>query len=70
MLWLLDAQVNGFSKSHAMTGYRLGYIAAPPVVIKASATLLRPMACQRARCASSRPGLRVVDLSVARTGQG
>lgn len=27
-------QVNGFSKSHSMTGYRLGYIAAPPIITK------------------------------------
>lgn len=27
-------QVNGFSKSHAMTGYRLGYVAAPPIITK------------------------------------
>ena len=26
--------MNGFSKSHAMTGYRLGYVAAPPIITK------------------------------------
>ena len=31
--------VNGFSKSHAMTGYRLGYLAGPLPIIKACTTL-------------------------------
>lgn len=26
--------INGFSKSHAMTGWRLGYVCAPPVIIQ------------------------------------
>ncbi|CAM9578139.1 unnamed protein product [Ascophyllum nodosum] len=41
--------VNGFSKSHAMTGYRLGYLAAPPSIIKAVATIQG----QFTSCASS-----------------
>ena len=31
--------VNGFSKSHAMTGMRLGYLAAPPKLSKACTTI-------------------------------
>ncbi|CAM9860766.1 unnamed protein product [Pylaiella littoralis] len=41
--------VNGFSKSHAMTGYRLGYLAAPPIIIKAVTTIQG----QITSCASS-----------------
>lgn len=33
-LCICSIQVNGFSKSHAMTGYRLGYVAAPPIITK------------------------------------
>ena len=31
--------INGFSKSYAMTGWRLGYVAAPPDIIKAALKL-------------------------------
>mmetsp|Transcript_11193 Transcript_11193/g.17949 ORF Transcript_11193/g.17949 Transcript_11193/m.17949 type:complete len:457 (+) Transcript_11193:101-1471(+) len=41
--------VNGFSKSHAMTGYRLGYMAGPPAVVKAVTTVQG----QLTSCASS-----------------
>lgn len=41
--------INGFSKSHAMTGYRLGYMAAPKVVTAAVTTLQG----QLTSCASS-----------------
>eukprot|EP00752_Nemacystus_decipiens_P018308 g16424.t1 len=41
--------VNGFSKSHAMTGYRLGYVAAPPIIAKAVTTIQG----QITSCASS-----------------
>jgi len=41
--------INGFSKSHAMTGYRLGYMAAPKSVIKAVTTIQG----QLTSCASS-----------------
>nr|AIT70240.1 aspartate aminotransferase [Petalonia fascia] len=41
--------VNGFSKSHAMTGYRLGYLAAPPIITKA-VTIIQG---QITSCASS-----------------
>src|SRR5207245_4816787 len=35
----LTITVNGFSKSYAMTGWRLGYLAAPAAVAKAVASL-------------------------------
>nr|AIT70214.1 aspartate aminotransferase [Desmarestia viridis] len=38
-MWERTMTVNGFSKSHAMTGYRIGYLAAPPVIVKAVTTL-------------------------------
>eukprot|EP00903_Cladosiphon_okamuranus_P005828 g5769.t1 len=41
--------VNGFSKSHSMTGYRLGYVAAPPIIAKAVTTIQG----QITSCASS-----------------
>ncbi|CAN0008655.1 unnamed protein product, partial [Phaeothamnion confervicola] len=41
--------VNGFSKSHAMTGYRVGYLAAPPAIIAAVTTIQG----QITSCASS-----------------
>ena len=41
--------LNGFSKSHAMTGFRLGYLAAPERFAKATATLQG----QITSCASS-----------------
>jgi aspartate/methionine/tyrosine aminotransferase len=41
--------VNGFSKAFAMTGYRLGYLAAPLPIIKACTTLQS----QITSCASS-----------------
>lgn len=41
--------INGFSKSHAMTGYRLGYLAGPLAVIKGCTTLQS----QITSCASS-----------------
>ena len=31
--------VNGFSKAFAMTGWRLGYLAAPPNIAKAAAAI-------------------------------
>ena len=41
--------VNGFSKSHSMTGYRIGYSAGPTVVAKATGKLQSQMTS----CASS-----------------
>jgi aspartate/methionine/tyrosine aminotransferase len=41
--------VNGFSKSHSMTGYRVGYAAAPPAVAKA----IGKLQSQFTSCASS-----------------
>ncbi|CAM9869274.1 unnamed protein product [Scytosiphon promiscuus] len=41
--------VNGFSKSHSMTGYRLGYLASPPIITKA-VTIIQG---QITSCASS-----------------
>ncbi|KAG5176607.1 aspartate aminotransferase, partial [Tribonema minus] len=41
--------INGFSKSHAMTGYRLGYMAAPLPIVKAVTTIQG----QITSCASS-----------------
>lgn len=41
--------INGFSKAYAMTGFRLGYAAAPPAVAKAMATIQS----QLTSCASS-----------------
>ncbi|CAM9638269.1 unnamed protein product, partial [Discosporangium mesarthrocarpum] len=48
-MWERTMTVNGFSKSHAMTGYRLGYLAAPPIIIKAVTTIQG----QLTSCASS-----------------
>jgi aspartate/methionine/tyrosine aminotransferase len=41
--------INGFSKSHAMTGYRLGYLAAPASIVKAATKIQS----QITSCASS-----------------
>ena len=41
--------VNGFSKSHSMTGYRIGYSAGPTVIAKATGKLQSQMTS----CASS-----------------
>ncbi|CAM9180309.1 unnamed protein product [Chrysoparadoxa australica] len=48
-MWERAMIINGFSKSHAMTGYRLGYMAAPPEIIKAVTTIQG----QITSCASS-----------------
>ena len=48
-MWRRTLTVNGFSKAYAMTGYRLGYLAAPRTVVKACATLQG----QITSCASS-----------------
>ena len=41
--------VNGFSKSHSMTGYRIGYSAGPTIIAKATGKLQSQMTS----CASS-----------------
>lgn len=48
-MWPRTLTVNGFSKAYAMTGYRLGYLAAPRAVVKACGTLQG----QITSCASS-----------------
>mmetsp|Transcript_60411 Transcript_60411/g.136559 ORF Transcript_60411/g.136559 Transcript_60411/m.136559 type:complete len:464 (-) Transcript_60411:231-1622(-) len=48
-MWPRTLTVNGFSKAYAMTGYRLGYLAAPRAVAKACGTLQG----QITSCASS-----------------
>ena len=48
-MWDRTLTVNGFSKAYAMTGYRLGYLAAPHAVVKACGTLQG----QITSCASS-----------------
>ena len=48
-MWPRTMTVNGFSKAYAMTGYRLGYLAAPKHVVKACTTLQG----QITSCASS-----------------
>nr|AIT70205.1 aspartate aminotransferase [Undaria pinnatifida] len=56
--------VNGFSKSHAMTGYRLGYLAATPIIVKTAATIQG----QITSCASSisqAAGIAALDVSDA-----
>jgi len=48
-MWPRTLTVNGFSKAYAMTGYRLGYLAAPRALVKACSTLQS----QISSCASS-----------------
>ena len=48
-MWERTLTVNGFSKSFAMTGFRLGYLAAPPKLARACTTLQS----QFTSCASS-----------------
>lgn len=48
-MWDRTLTINGFSKAFAMTGYRLGYMAAPKPIVKAAATLQG----QITSCASS-----------------
>jgi aspartate/methionine/tyrosine aminotransferase len=48
-MWHRTLTINGFSKSHAMTGLRLGYVAAPSHLIQAITTLQS----QFTSCASS-----------------
>ncbi|KAL7580290.1 hypothetical protein ACA910_013021 [Epithemia clementina (nom. ined.)] len=48
-MWERTLTINGFSKSYAMTGYRLGYLAAPKQLARACTTLQS----QFTSCASS-----------------
>jgi aspartate/methionine/tyrosine aminotransferase len=48
-MWERTITINGFSKAYAMTGFRLGYVAAPPIVAKAISVLQS----QFTSCASS-----------------
>ena len=48
-MWDRTITINGFSKSYAMTGFRLGYLAAPQVLARACTTLQS----QFTSCASS-----------------
>nr|AIT70231.1 aspartate aminotransferase [Saccharina sculpera] len=56
--------VNGFSKSHAMTGYRLGYLAASPIIIKA-ATIIQGQITSCASSISQEAGLAALSVSDA-----
>ncbi|CAJ1401903.1 unnamed protein product [Effrenium voratum] len=48
-MWERTLTINGFSKAFAMTGYRLGYLAAPKEIVKAASKLQS----QITSCASS-----------------
>ena len=48
-MWERTLTVNGFSKGYAMTGWRLGYLAAPKHFVKAAALIQS----QSTSCASS-----------------
>jgi len=42
-MWERTLTINGFSKAFAMTGYRLGYLAAPAPIVKAAMKLVSQM---------------------------